>query len=476
MKKLILCALAVATLAPMSAALAEDYGGIEKVKAFIGRQDVANSVQEIEARGWRSQKLPDEQQPWSSTYWPSNFGEAAYPYAWGGSKPILPLIWEFKRGYFNKRITWLRANYSKFTQAELDTLAPSEKYDLLVGDENFTLTAQTIAKINQLHGLYNGWVPAWFGVCHGWAPASLSIPRPQHSFTVQTPFGQTIKFFPDDVKALASTLWAHSFAQNQIKVDGWQCSRDFTIKMDNRGRLLEPKCFDVNPAFFHLVITNQLGLNQRGIIVDREYMRSVQNQPVASYSFKYMHPGTKWEVGSMDAAMVPVGSFDDPFIQYRSPKTKFIVGISMTVDYGTYTSPEAIDKDDKSRDKVKKFEIGYDLELDGEGQIVGGEWRDVSGDWYSSEDSNRKYREMNLVHPDIMWLVPNGLQAWSVSDADLQNTNWTGVGPVPAGWKEAAIKAAMVTNNQDVNGKPTTKLHPQPLGRVVYKLVELSRQ
>jgi hypothetical protein len=142
MKKLSLALVAVVTAINSLPASAEDYGGIEKIQKFIGRNDVVVSAQDIESRGWRQTKLAEERQPWSSTYWPSNFGEAAYPYATSGSKPIIPLFWDFKKGYFNSRIEMLRKRYNSFTQEELDQLAPAEKYDLLMGDAKDSIVIQ----------------------------------------------------------------------------------------------------------------------------------------------------------------------------------------------------------------------------------------------------------------------------------------------------------------------------------------------
>ena len=64
------------------------------------------------------------------------------------------------------------------TELTVGLLSPSEKYDLLVGDKNFTLTK---AMWNEGLGYYNrnGSVERWMGICHGWAIAAYMYPRQQ---------------------------------------------------------------------------------------------------------------------------------------------------------------------------------------------------------------------------------------------------------------------------------------------------------
>jgi len=49
-------------------------------------------------------------------------------------------------------------------------------------------------------------VETWMGICHGWAPASYMLARPRRTLSLKSPDGVLIRFFPSDVKALASLL------------------------------------------------------------------------------------------------------------------------------------------------------------------------------------------------------------------------------------------------------------------------------
>jgi Transglutaminase elicitor len=83
----------------------------------------------------------------------------------------------------------------------------SEKYDLLLADDSFTLTNQ-----NKMQGeafSKNDDVEFWMGICHGWAPASLLFQRPQRDVTLLAADGKTkIKFYADDIRGLLSLKYA----------------------------------------------------------------------------------------------------------------------------------------------------------------------------------------------------------------------------------------------------------------------------
>ncbi|MCW0470914.1 hypothetical protein OH492_27090 [Vibrio chagasii] len=64
-----------------------------------------------------------------------------------------------------------------------DDLSPAEKYDLLVGDENFTLTQRSCQVGRDIMSLVSH-VERWMGLCHGWAPTAYMLPRPKQSLIV----------------------------------------------------------------------------------------------------------------------------------------------------------------------------------------------------------------------------------------------------------------------------------------------------
>jgi hypothetical protein len=462
--------LAISTFFIIHHARAEGWGEIPKLQEFIYRQDVVTNAYAIEALGLNESSLPQDSLPWSDTYWPDVKGSIAYPYAESHLIPSINfLLWGPNRPYIANRGPY-RAGLATASQAAIDALAPAEKYDLLMGDPGFTLTNRVVAMIDALSAA--GLTSYWSGVCHGWSPASLTLPRPKHPFALGAPNGRSITFYPSDVKALASFLWGKSLAQGSTKVEGWQCQSG--ARANKYGRLVDPRCFDVNPGFFHLVMANQIGINKRGFVMDRNYRAEVQNQPVYAYRLRYYrvsdrHPNFVRTV--RDAVLPRAGLRWDPFKSFRDPRGVSLVGVEVTVWYAKERDPLHASIDGPEYDKHEDFTIRYDLELDAQGDIVGGEWRESD-----AAAAPTLVEQIAYQHPDLIWVVPPELRAYSIADADIGGVEWDGSGTVPDAWRQAAIKAAQFEDVQRAKSGPVTIPRPQPLGKVVDLLIKKSRE
>jgi hypothetical protein len=104
--------------------------------------------------------------------------------------------------------------------------------------------------------------------------------------------------------------------------------------------------------------------------------------------------------------------------------------------------PRQREEDSVQYDRSHEANYIYDLELDAEGNIIGGEW-------------------YNLYHPDFIWDPAEGARALSVGDRYLSRVNWNGKEPIPSSWSKI----------YDYAGK-----RGEPLAKIVEKLIELSRQ
>ncbi len=81
--------------------------------------------------------------PWTSTYWPLGKGGIADPYEDSKFAYYVDfgwINWEQNYNAFLKRKEEFYPKIDELEQEELDKLAPSEKYDLLLGDRSFDLT------------------------------------------------------------------------------------------------------------------------------------------------------------------------------------------------------------------------------------------------------------------------------------------------------------------------------------------------
>jgi hypothetical protein len=87
-----------------------------------------------------------KEQPWTSTYWPLNKGLIADPYK-PNINPFLvhrELSWTPNYKRLKKRRKKMMKSWHKLDQDDLDKMAPSEKYDILLGDYKFDLTKRVV--------------------------------------------------------------------------------------------------------------------------------------------------------------------------------------------------------------------------------------------------------------------------------------------------------------------------------------------
>ena len=172
----------------------------------------------------------------------------------------------------------------------INKLSPAEKYDLLVGDENFTMTKMMW---NEGRSYYNnnGEVERWMGICHGWAAAAFMHERPAKAITVKTYNNKNVTFYPSDIKALTSLLWAKNDYQSRFI--GGRCNIKGPERDAETGRVNDPNCRDNNPATWHIAVVNQIAVARRSFVMDATFDYEVWNQPVLEYSYRYFNPMTK---------------------------------------------------------------------------------------------------------------------------------------------------------------------------------------
>jgi hypothetical protein len=367
--------------------------------------------------------------PWSGYYWPAYEGGIGARYA----------DTKFPRGdSFLSNFKYYKKNYHKnSTQIKsLDSLAPSEKYDLVWSDKDWSLTYYSWAVGRRSYQL-TGEVESWMGICHGWAPAAINVPEPKKAFDVEIPgLDKKVRIYPNDVKALVSQLWAQ--AKLGSRFIGGRCN-DKNPEVDSVGRIITKDCFDVNPASWHLVLLNLMGKQKQSFVFDAIYDYEVWNQPISSYEFKYFNPVTHQVSNDMGASLIPYLSFvQDPFRKYRDPKTSSVVGIELMLKYVVESDPYQGSPDSVQTTRETQVKYYYDLELDSDFNVIGGEW-------------------YQLAHPDMMWKpsIPKPLAM-----GEIENDVWNGRFPLPTHLFPISLEA--------------TKLN-QPLSFIINKWIELSK-
>ena len=287
-----------------------------------------------------------------------------------------------------------------------------------------------------------GEVETWMGICHGWAAASYMLPRPTKKIKVKSFDGKTdITFYPADIKALASLLWSNVRATTRFV--GGRCSES-TPEQDDNGRVIQEDCNDTNPGTWHMSVVNQVGKTKASFIMDATYDYEVWNQPIVSYSYKYFNPITKAPTETLAEAKILIKDHTkDKFKKYRSDQAKYLVGISMQIEYTVETSPMQRDITGPEHDSNTFAYYMYDLEINDKNEIIGGEW----------------YKN---THPDFLWTPPIGTKALTYADYYLLGVpNWDGKSALPKRWKDLAHQSAR---------------RGQPLAKIVESLIELSNK
>ncbi len=393
-----------------------------------------NNLEHMESANLREAVL--DESPWSDDYWALYKGILGCRYA----DPDFPSSEDWMENFSYVRDKPAADIIATGNANEIDLLSPSEKYDLLVGDRNGSLT-RNMWQEGEAYYNRSGSVETWMGICHGWAPAAYMLSRPQNTITVLAADGDTeIRFFPSDIKALASLLWAN--APTATRFVGGRCNdTDPEIDPEN-GRAISIKCFDTNPGTWHLAIVNQIGEARRSFVLDVTYDYEVWNQPAHGYQYWYFNPQEMEWASSLEDATVAMSDFNnDRFSAYRGDEAASVVGVMMRVQYIVETDPTHQNTDSPADDKIQTVDYYYDLELDTNGVIQGGEW-------YQNP------------HPDFLWTPPTTTRAISNGDSWARG-NWDAGEPLPSTWKAPAQFASSRSS--------------LPLAKVVESLINLSR-
>ena len=354
--------------------------------------------------------------PWSAFYWPVGTGGISMRYSDPDFYELLAeenskdegVSYEKAINYYKQPADFLGLQpfIANQHQKLLDMYSPAEKYDLLVGSKNFKLT-NSVKEQGRKYMDENGSVEMWMGICHGWAVAAYASPRPAKSIAVQASDGKTtVNFYPDDLRALVSSKWASNSSWDALFIGG-RCNvskhhEDNDAKQLNvdekTGRVLDAECFDTNPGTWHTVITNKIGRYNESFIMDATFDAEVWNQPVYSYAVQYYHPHTE-EAGTLAKSIMPIDEqWQDTFAAFRNnKKAKKIVVVKMKVTYVVETDPK---QGEPYPDILETVTYWYDLELDEQNNIVGGEW-------YSNH------------HPDFLWTKKRSSRPQNTIDSTI---------------------------------------------------------
>jgi hypothetical protein len=296
---------------------------------------------------------------WSDTFWPNNKGGIAYRW---NNEPN-PENFTYRRLSKNE----LR----NMSTVQLEKLSPAEKYDIYMGRYDYPLTRRVLAQ-NNPRDLW------WTGICHGWAMAAISHPEPARVDLVNAD-GITVPFGSSDVKGLLDFYYAkvHKTTERfqigrrckvQGKVPGEGSERDRVRTMPNERAANSEDCADMNAGAFHLAITNMVGLNDKGLVVEIDRFNDVWNQPMGEYASRI--------VSSRPAKSAEARYGTAQVLRVRTDMTYGeelnLLEPSQRNDEGGFMSMDPVTGTPANTKLMKEYE--YDLELDARGNIIGGTW------------------------------------------------------------------------------------------------------
>jgi hypothetical protein len=267
----------------------------------------------------------DMRKLWASDWWPNRKGS-------------INRRWNTATQVGFRLVSPNRDAITTMTQSDLAALAPSEKFDLLIGDYNYSL-------VKEVSRIANPRAPEWYGICHGWAPAAVNHVEPTAKTLISND-GIRIPFGSSDIKALLSYYYAYYHEVESTRQVGKRCF------------FLNPGCRDedLNAGAFHISIANTLGIQKESMILDIESSELVWNQAVNGYHSTIVNDQLR---PSDDSAR---GTLHRIRVKTAMSYVKEIKANSWAPTNGTVAHVN----------DVKHYE--YFLDINAKGKIIGGNW------------------------------------------------------------------------------------------------------
>jgi hypothetical protein len=363
-------------------------------------------------------KLPKSGQvdktPWSSYFWPTKNGQISVRYNLNNRNSIGRF--DYTQGTIIELYN-LEQSINSYSQPEeylqvlkdepenleyyiYDNFSPSEKYDFLVGDMDFTLTNYLKKHAKDTLKTY-GTVPEWHGISHGSSLASYIYDKPNQQVVLTAADKKTqIYFMPEDIKALASLYWANS--KYTINIIGGVCSNPAEIE----------QCFSINPASLLITLSNHVGVGKKNLILDPMSDQEITNRAIINYSanfFNVLNENFYSDINSNKVNIHELKNSSDKFLQFvhnnANKLATHVLGVMFTITYANSVFPYHSPYPTPDNCTTETY-VGV-IELDSSDNLIGGEWK------YNASNS----------HPNFMWKVDEVLGDNDVKFEGVPNEN-----------------------------------------------------
>ena len=290
---------------------------------------------------------------WADSYWPLVRGSIAER-------------WQVKGADYKKESSPSAFQIiNRMTIEQINLLSPAEKFDIVRGKFNYPIATQ-------IRKDYKEDEKDWRGLCNGWTHSSLNYPEPKPIVFISPKNNIAVPFGSSDIKGLLAFYHAKK-DHSRAKFIGRSCRTLSRILLNINGA-----CTDVNPAAFHIMMANELGIKHRGFAADRDPSIQVWNQPFIKFesridNVKYYDLSKKAsEETSKEIYVTSTLTYVNELYDTEIP----------TEETASHVAPSYLPV--LQNQKTRTIEYQYVLEIDYRGNIIGGEW--ISG-----------------IRPDLIW-------------------------------------------------------------------------
>ena len=122
-------------------------------------------------------------------------------------------------------------------------------------------------------------IPKWWGICHAWAPASILEAEPVHPVTKNG-----VEFKVNDIKALMTLVYNRPSSRFvSLRCNAIDALDEIEYDNYDRPTGSDVACKDTNPATYHVLLANYIGLQGQAFLEDRTFDHQVWNQPMRAY-------------------------------------------------------------------------------------------------------------------------------------------------------------------------------------------------
>ncbi|TMW66855.1 hypothetical protein Poli38472_011971 [Pythium oligandrum] len=302
--------------------------------------------------------------PWPSSYWPIYLD--GINYRWNGADPSPA----------EKYATAFGLNVDEFTRtvSKANGVLSQASRRSCSADTDCASLNDGSACAKHLGSTTGYCIPTWFGICHAWAPAAMLEAEPVCPVTKNN-----VTFQPFDIKALMTEIYDGASVRTVFTGARFNGNDNAPNNRDKYGRFVDGARRDLGPGFFHIAIANIMGLRRNSFIVDVSAGSEVWNQPVKSYEILE------------SSILTPRHAARQFYRTTRYPFNAAAANIMYVKNRFTWVVEANEDGPLVSTGRAGSFlqsqDLTYLLEVDREGNIIGGEW----------------VGDSNSNHPDFLW-------------------------------------------------------------------------